>query len=250
MGARIHWRTAKNVTVAAVKIQHYDLAAIPMSVTRVLEQSMTRLLQLYRVWDKDRDGNISVSEFGAALTSMNVPHTTEDVKGLFAVLGSPDGRSVTLDDLLQLKAQIDDQMQIDRSFAAEDGEPGQHPSNHTGNPCWRSVVLPILGTVWKSELRPHHALESVPQGVAGLKRTHAIISVQSELRTWKPHPVTGKVHVQLTLTTIRGPTRPRRQRPEYRAGRVPSLVEHVEETRRSVRKVRRAIADRLSNKRR
>ena len=44
-------------------------------MTRVLEQSMTQLLQLYRVWDKHRDGNISVSDFGAVLTSMNVPHT-------------------------------------------------------------------------------------------------------------------------------------------------------------------------------
>ena len=102
--------------------------------------------------------------------------------------------------------------------------------------CLRRVVKPLLGALWKSELRPHHALDVT--GVDGWRRSAtAAARVQAQLALWRVDASDGGAHVvrvKLALTPIRGPSRARRLRPEYRAGPVPSLGSHAARTMQSL----------------
>ena len=196
----------------------YKLHAVPPVLVGVLQGSMTRLLQLYKLWDSDGDGTISVAEFHGALNAMGVAHTIEDVHSLFAVLGahpSCNGVVVTFEDLMRIKGEIDDKALegggatskvMQRLAVVEDNSPLVRLERFLGT----KVLMPLLGALWKSELRPHHTLET--QGVDSWRRAaQTVAHVQAELHTW--HLDTsehGKIRVKLHLTPIRGPSRPHR----------------------------------------
>ena len=198
----------------------YKLHAVPPVLVGVLQGgSISRLLHMYRVWDSDRSGTISVAEFHGALKMMGVSHTIDDVKSLFSVLGahpSCNGKEVTFEDLMRIKGELDERAAhaqghatgkiMQRIAFVEDTSPLVRLERFLGT----QVLMPLLGTFWKSELRPHHTLEM--QGVDSWRRAaQATAHVQAELHTW--HLDTsehGEVRIKLYLTPIRGPSRPHR----------------------------------------
>lgn len=65
-------------------------AQLGEKIQQVLEKNMTRVMDVFKEWDADGNGQISVLEFRAACRHLDLPLGKEEVEKIFSVL-DPDG---------------------------------------------------------------------------------------------------------------------------------------------------------------
>jgi hypothetical protein len=180
---------SRRAAAIAVNYSMDCISSVPPAIVNVLSTNMPRLLQLYNAWDTDHNGTISLTEFGRALEAIGVQHTEDDIRSLFRVLrkgSSPsalaeatsdedESADVTLEDLLRLKAKLDEQRSIATMSGVsqlrvydEDAKSRHRERAALGRSvsCHRTLLRGLLGALWKSELRPHMALELVEGNAA------------------------------------------------------------------------------------
>ena len=200
--------------------------------------NMTRFLQLFRAADSDQDGKVSYDEFERVITAMRLGHDPRDSRRLFRALDAEDSGSARLDSLMKLKLDLDDgkfeeffkNRGVDDALVDDMGPPEE--STHG---CFRKyIVKPTMGALWKSSLRPHHALEQNRhkwlEHTRGTPRVHAMLGLRScveaddEIGT----------RVVLALVPARGELNAPRRRKVYRAGPVPDFMEWIHQSQQSL----------------
>ena len=149
-----------------------DEVAVPHEIIDALANNMPRLLQLIATWS-GRSGEVDEEGFERVLHTLGVRYTETQVGSLFRVLDADSNKMVSLAELLMLKFAIDNDVtsmparpNMDDDFdAMSSHEVVLKIDNAQAVPLpkrdWGifAAFRPVLGAVWKSELRPHHALD-------------------------------------------------------------------------------------------
>lgn len=154
---------------------------VPHEIIDVLANNMPRLLQLVSHWSK-KTGEVTVEQFERVLHTLGVRYTPEQVERLFKVLDADDNNKVSLEELLLLKSAIDnDVTELPARPSLEESERASGgPSRNfklkishdvtVERKSWGffQLLKPILGAIWKADLRAHHALDYYTVGKNGL----------------------------------------------------------------------------------
>ena len=219
------------------EVVHVD---VPHALIDVLANNMPRLLQLFRHWDRDHSGDISQPDFERALYALGVRYGQEQVVRLFRFLDADANNRVSLDELLLLKFAIDNHITsmparpglLDEGGDEEDDwgmmesvsdkhvelriEDVDHvsPGSGLGFRFCNAVAKPMLGMVWKSTARPHHALALDEH----LEHTRGPPAVHAPLRVCLRPELGPGFHVRLELVPLRGELQGERRRFVYQAG--------------------------------
>ena len=209
--------------------EHEILVDVPPGLVAVLKNNMTRLLQLFRHWDLENLGGISMDDFERALRSLGGRYTRAQVRRLFQVLDADGNGFVSLDELLLLKLAIDAEithlpmLPTQQSYFGEAreailrlGEPIEDAAS-ARQPLLGRLLEPVLGVVWKDDIRPHHALDLSNQWQRWMQGPAA---VHAPLRPCRDPSRGPGFHVSLQLVVKRGPLHGERQRYTYSAGPV------------------------------
>ena len=80
---------------------------------------MTRLLQLFAVWDTDGDGTIGPREFERALIALGLVPSRDDARKLFELLDQDESGAVSVEELIRLKSAIEAREAQGRGARAE-----------------------------------------------------------------------------------------------------------------------------------
>ena len=166
LGAGRHGSSLVQVEVGAA-VQTVD---VPKEIIDALANNMPRLLQLVATYS-GRTGECDFESFGHVLYILGVRYREEQVKWLFRVLDADANGCVSLGELLMLKNAIDNDITTLPARPSLDGEDEGTPEVmisidndratiiERSNWGFNTLVKPVLGAIWKSELRPHHALD-------------------------------------------------------------------------------------------
>lgn len=200
--------------------------------------NMTRFLQLFRAADSDQDGKVSYDEFERVITAMRLGHDPKDSRRLFRALDAEDTGSARLDSLMKLKLDLDDGKfeEFFKNRGVEDAlVDDMGPPEESTHGCFRKyIVKPTMGALWKSSLRPHHALETNRhkwlEHTRGTPRVHAMLG----LRSYVDDDDEAGTRVVLALVPARGELNAPRRRKVYRAGPVPDFMAWIDQSQESL----------------
>lgn len=249
--------TAFSAVSAASKPTFID---VPHALIDCLANDMPRLLQLFRHWDRNNSGEVSLHDFERALYALGVRYSPTQVRNLFRLLDADSNQRVSLEELLMLKFAIDNHItdlparpgmmttsQKDGYDDDDDDDAGiGQDADLTGVITLRiedvdklptrrnfglrfcsAVAMPMLGAVWKSQYRPHHALALDTH----LEHTRGPPAVHAAMRVCRQPEHGPGFHVRLNLVPLRGEKlQGERVRYVYRAGGEPSAERFVEDS--------------------
>ena len=160
------------------RVEHVEL---PTALVDAVSSNMTRLLQLFAVWDTDGDGTIGPKEFERALIALGLVPNRDDARKLFELLDQDESGAVSVEELIRLKSAIEAAKRgrgaRAEGSAAEQSRFSRANTQHglfggrklafgsASDPARKSfallrayVIQPMLGALWKQPLQPHHAL--------------------------------------------------------------------------------------------
>ena len=80
-------------------LQRADSHTVLQQFVHILQRHKTRHIDLFRALDKDHNGNVSKAELNAALDSLNVIATEEEIDGLFDELDKDDSGGIEFREL-------------------------------------------------------------------------------------------------------------------------------------------------------
>ena len=80
---------------------------LPAALVSAISSNMTRLLQLFAVWDTDGDGTISPREFERALLQLSIQTQPADRSKLFRLIDADGSGDIRVEELIALKVAIE-----------------------------------------------------------------------------------------------------------------------------------------------
>lgn len=150
-----------------------DEVDVPHEIIDVLAFNMPRMLQLFRRWSKGK-GEVSFDQFERMLFTLGVRYSLTQLTRLFRVLDADSSGHVSIEELLLLKFAIDNNITAIPTTHLQRGSHLTRSGMETEMMLrlteldkvdkyarqfgFFTLAKPVLGAVWKGNLRPHHSL--------------------------------------------------------------------------------------------